>query len=85
MIGKALDKLIGVFAPERAARRIIARGSLAQVEQFSGGTSGYEAGRLSRQTRPSPQHLHVGLALQHAFPRDKSPLAAAVPQWVFPR
>ncbi len=51
MIGRMLDKLIGVLAPATGARRIAARASMAQIEAFTGSTSGYEAGRLSRLTK----------------------------------
>lgn len=50
MIGTTIDKLIGVFSPTWAAKRILARATMAQINSFTGGKSGYEAGRLNRLT-----------------------------------
>ena len=52
MIGRAIDNLIGVFAPAWGLRRTQARGMLSQVEKLVGGVSGgYDAAKLSRLTR----------------------------------
>lgn len=51
MIGRALDSLIGVFAPQRALARMEARATMAQIDTFTGGTGGYDAGKPSRLNR----------------------------------
>lgn len=51
MIGSAIDSLIGVLSPAWAAKRMLARATMAQIESYSGGKSGYEAGRVNRLTR----------------------------------
>jgi lambda family phage portal protein len=54
MIGEAIDRAIGVFAPYWAANRMAARASLSQMEAFTGqGQGGYDAGKINRLTRNS--------------------------------
>lgn len=51
MIGRALDSFIGVFAPRFAVRRMQARATMQQMQTFTGGQSGYQAGKLNRLTK----------------------------------
>lgn len=50
-IGGVIDKAIGVFAPAWAAKRMVARATMTQIESYTGGKTGYEAGRLNRLTK----------------------------------
>ena len=51
MIGRALDSFIGIFSPLAAARRMHARATMAQMQAYTGGQSGYQAGKLNRLTK----------------------------------
>jgi len=48
LIGRAIDKLIAVFSPEAALRRMSARSSLESIEKLFGGQAGYEAAAINR-------------------------------------
>lgn len=55
-VGTLLDRMIGVFAPRlalsrAAARRLYARATLEEMEKYTGGQGGYEAGRRTRFTQ----------------------------------
>lgn len=51
MIGDALDKLVGVFAPGRALRRMQARATMTQMAAYTSAGGGYQAGKLNRLTK----------------------------------
>ena len=65
MIGRSLDKLIGLFSPLRALQRTQARATMDQITAFTGGQSGYEAGKLNRFTKGS----QPGNASENTLPR----------------
>lgn len=46
-----LDRFIGYFAPAWAVNRIAARATLSQMAAYTGGSGGYDAGRLNRLTK----------------------------------
>lgn len=51
MIGRILDKAIGVFAPGSAAKRMAARATMSQLESLTSGGGGYQAGKFNRLTK----------------------------------
>ena len=51
MIGKALDKLAGVLSPSWGLKRMQARATMAQINEFIGTDGGYDAAKLNRFTK----------------------------------
>jgi len=53
MLGRALDKLIGVFSPTWGLRRVHARATMDNINQLLGtsGQGGYDAGKLNKYTQ----------------------------------
>lgn len=51
MIGRMIDKAIGVFSPGWAAKRLAARATMQQMDAFVGGNGGYQAGKQNRLTQ----------------------------------
>jgi lambda family phage portal protein len=60
MIGETIDRIVAAFSPRWGLERIAARATMAQIQSFSGGsTGGYSAGkqnRLSKGRTGSPQN-----------------------------
>lgn len=65
MIGEAIDRFIGIFAPAVAARRIHARATMQQMQSYTSGLSGYQAGKINRLTK----NWQAGNGNENAQPR----------------
>lgn len=63
-----LDKAIGYFAPALGMRRLHARATMQQIEQFTGDKAGYDAGEKSRLTKGAKR----GVISENALPREKN-------------
>jgi lambda family phage portal protein len=50
-LGRLCDRVAGIFSPQRGLERIVARATLNQMEIFSNGQSGYDAGKSTTQTK----------------------------------
>lgn len=50
-VGEAIDRMIGLVSPQWALSRMKARATMAQIEQFTNGPSGYEGGKHNRLTK----------------------------------
>lgn len=51
MIGRTLDRLLGVFSPRWELERTAARATLQQINQLSGSGGGYDGGKFNRLTK----------------------------------
>lgn len=68
MIGRTLDRIVGVFSPARGALRMQARAAMSNLEAFASTSQfGYDAGKLNRLTK----HFNVTRANENAVPREQ--------------
>ena len=62
-----LDKVIGYVMPGWAARRLNARATMSQLDKFTGGAAGYDAGKKNRLTNLASR----GIKSEIEIPREQ--------------
>ncbi len=67
MLGTWIDRAISIVSPAWAARRMLARATMSQIEAFSASPGGYDAGKLNRLTKAWANQNYN----ENAIPREQ--------------